>query len=323
MGDDERPDSEGRSQEPLATRPLVGATTTSELVEFGSQERTQLQMVIRRFLRHRLAVVSLLVFILLIFVSFAGNQIARFSYEEVSIGDLSQPPSSKHWFGTDSIGRDSFARVLRGARGSMIVALIVTLLSTTFGTLVGALAGYYRKWVDAGLMRLTDLFLTIPVLAVLLVFAARFRGEKGNLIQIALLIAAFAWTGLARVVRGVFLSLREREFVEAARALGAKDSRIIVRHMLPNAVGPIIVAGTLSVAEAILLETALSFLGFGINPPDISLGRLVADGAQAALTRPWLFYLPGLFLMMIALTVNFIGDGLRDALDPQQTRVRE
>jgi peptide/nickel transport system permease protein len=171
-------------------------------------------------------------------------------------------------------------------------------------------------------MRLTDLFLTIPTLAVLLVVAARYRGSRHSWLPIVLIIAAFAWMPLARLVRGVALSLREREFVEAARAVGASNTRIIFRHILPNSLGPIIVNGTLVVAGAILVETALSFLGFGIQPPDVSLGNLISDGVQAARTRWWLFYPPGLFLLLFCLAVNFVGDGLRDAFDPQQSRVR-
>jgi peptide/nickel transport system permease protein len=202
------------------------------------------------------------------------------------------------------------------------IALIVAGLATTAGALIGAVAGYYRGWVDNLLMRITDLFLVIPSLVVFALLANYVRGEGGNWLQLSFLISAFFWMGIARVVRGVFLSLREKEFVEAARALGASDRRIIFRHLLPNAIGPIIVNATIAVAVAILLEAALSFLGLGVQPPDTSLGVLVAQGQQAAQTRPWLFYFPGLFIIMIALTVNFLGDGLRDAFDPTQRRVR-
>ena len=293
-----------------------------ELVEFGVEAESQWRRVVRRFLRHKLAMLSLFVLVVLAGASFLGDAVARYGYEEQSRTALSSPPSLDHWFGTDTIGHDLFAQVLRGARRSLLVALLVALVSTTFGTLVGALAGYYRGILDQALMRLTDLFLTIPSIAVLLVLASRYRGESGNWLPIAFVIAAFAWMPLARVVRGMFLSLREREFVEAARALGASDRRIILRHLLPNSLAPIIVNATLLVATAILIETALSFLGFGIAPPDTSLGRLVSDGAPAARTRWWLFYLPGLYLMLIALTVNFVGDGLRDAIDPRDAKVR-
>src|SRR5207245_1619131 len=193
--------------------------------------------------------------------------------------------------------------------------ILVALLSTTFGALVGAVAGYFRGWLDTVLMRVTDLFLTIPTLAVLLVVAAKFKTSHNTWIPIVLIIAGFAWMPLARLVRGVALSLREREFVEAARAVGASHVRIIFRHILPNSLGPIIVNGTLVVAAAILVETALSYLGFGIQPPDVSLGNLISDGVQAASTRWWLFYPPGLFLLLFCLPVKFVRDVSRSPFD--------
>lgn len=283
--------------------------------------RPQWRLVLRRFLRHRLATASLFVLLLLVLVSFLGTTISRYGYDDLT-PQLSSPPSFDHWFGTDAIGHDLFARVIRGARRSLLVALLVAVLATTVGATVGALAGYYRGLLDLALMRVTDLFLTIPALAVLLVASSRFRGESGNWLPIAIVISAFAWMPLARIVRATFLSLRERDFVDAARALGASDRRIVFRHLLPNSLGPIIVNATLLVATAILAEAALSFLGFGIAPPDTSLGRLVAEGAVSSRTRWWLFYLPGLYLTLISLSVNFVGDGLRDALDPRQARRR-
>ena len=294
---------------------------SDQLVEFGVEAESQSRRIVRRFVRHRLAMASLVVLLVLMIASFLGETITSYRYDELT-ADTNQSPSLKHWFGTDFIGHDMFTLVLRGARRSILVALIVAALATSFGATVGALAGYYRGFLDNALMRVTDLFLTIPSIAVLLVMASRYRGESGNWMAIALVIAAFAWMPLARVVRGMFLSLREREFVEAARALGASDSRIILRHLLPNSLAPIIVNATLLVATAILIETALSFLGFGIAPPDTSLGRLVADGSNASYTRPWMFYLPGLWLMLICLCINFVGDGLRDAIDPRDAKVR-
>ena len=305
---------------PVGT-PQSAAATSDAMVEFGVEAEAQWRRVLRRFLRHKLAVASLMVLVLLVVASFLGETLARYRYDEYT-DDLSSGPSLSHWFGTNAIGQDTFAQVLRGARRSLLVAFLVAAVSTSFGTLVGALAGYYRGWIDTVLMRLTDLFLTIPTLAVLLVVASRFRGRSGNWVAIALVIAGLAWMYLARLVRGIFLSLREREFVDAARALGASDRRIILRHLLPNALGPIVVNATLLVAAAIGIETALSFLGFGIAPPDTSLGKLVSDGATAARTRWWLFYTPGLYLVLISLCINFVGDGLRDAIDPTTSRVR-
>jgi peptide/nickel transport system permease protein len=183
-------------------------------------------------------------------------------------------------------------------------------------------AGYYRGVIDSLLMRAVDLVLTIPSIAILTLLANKFGSTSVGWLAIAFVLSGLIWAPIARVVRGVVLSLREKEYVEAARALGASDARIIFRHLLPNALGPIIVNLTITVANAILLETALSYLGVGVQPPDTSLGLLVSTGQAAATTRPWLFYFPGLFIIVIALTINFVGDGLRDAFDPTQTRVR-
>ena len=297
----------------------VAQTTTER--EFTVERRSQTQMVIRRFMAHKLAVASLVVFVLVVVISLVGGRFWKYGYADIT-DEFSSPPSLEHPMGTDSIGHDSFAQVLRGAQKSVQVALMVAVLATTIGAVIGALAGYYRGWVDSALMRFTDLVLTIPSIAILAVLAATVTQQAGNWFFVGLVLALLQWTYIARVVRGTFLSLREKEFVEAARALGASDARIMFRHLLPNATGSIIVNATITVAVAILIETALSYLGLGIRPPDTSLGLLISEGQQAATTRPWLFYFPGLVIVIIALTINFIGDGLRDAFDPTQTRVR-
>jgi ABC-type dipeptide/oligopeptide/nickel transport system permease subunit len=297
----------------------VPATTTER--EFTVVRRSQTQMVIRRFMAHKLAVGSLAVFLLMIIISLVGGRFWKYGYADIT-DQFSTPPSLEHPMGTDDIGHDTMAQVLRGAQKSVQVALLVAFLATTIGAVIGALAGYYRGWVDSALMRFTDLVLTIPAIAILAVLASVVASEAGNWFFIGLVLALLQWTYIARVVRGTFLSLREKEFVEAARALGASDARIMFRHLLPNATGSIIVNATVTVAVAILLETALSYLGLGIKPPDTSLGLLISTGQQAATTRPWLFYFPGLIIVIIALTINFVGDGLRDAFDPTQTRVR-
>ena len=289
--------------------------------EFTVAARTQTRMVVRRFLGHRLAVISLVVLIGVFLLALVGGHVWHYSYTFQS-NDFSKAPSLKHPMGTDELGRDSFAQVLRGAQKSVVIALMVAFLSTSFGTLMGAIAGYYGGIVETLIMRFTDLFLTLPFVAVAGVLAYHFGGRPNGWVWLAFILAGLGWMPIARIVRGLFLSLREKEFVEAARALGASDPRIIFRHLLPNAVGPIIVNATLAVAAAILGESALSFIGLGIQPPDTSLGTLVSNGVQAATTRPWLFYFPGLFIIVIVLTVNFVGDGLRDAFDPTQTRVR-
>lgn len=289
--------------------------------EFTVRPRSHGAMVLRRFLHHRLAVGSLIVLFLVMLLALFGGKVWHYSYTFQG-NDLSVGPSLKHPFGTDELGHDTFARVLRGANKSVVIALLVASMSTAFGTLVGAIAGFYRGWIDTILMRATDLMLTIPYYAAAAAIAFQFGNQSNGWVYLAVILAGFAWMVVARIVRGVFLSLREKEYVEAARALGASNRRIIFRHLLPNAVGPIIVNATLIVAAAILAETALSYIGLGIQPPDTSLGQLVAVGQQAATTRPWLFYFPGLFIIVIVLSINFVGDGLRDAFDPTQTRVR-
>ncbi|MGW5654361.1 ABC transporter permease [Streptomyces humi] len=287
--------------------------------EFTVARRSQSQLVLRRFLRHRAAMISLVVFVLIVLWAFVGPHLWHYSYAKYT-NDNSQPPSWKHPFGTDSSGYDAYAQVMRGTQTSLKIAILIALGSTLVGAVWGAVAGFYRGFVDALMMRIADLVLTLPLFAIALVISSR---SGGSWYWIAVVIAGLTWAYVSRVVRSTVLSLREKEFVEATRALGASDTRIIFRHLLPNALGPIIVNATILVATGILTETALSFLGFGVQPPDTSLGLLVAQAQTAVDTRPWLFYIPGAFIIAIALTINFIGDGLRDAFDPRQQRVRQ
>jgi peptide/nickel transport system permease protein len=288
-----------------------------------------------RFFRHKLAVISLIILLAIGLVALFASRVAPYAFDELDLANTTQAPTTKdhHLFGTDQIGRDYLSRVIFGLRTSLWVALFVALLSTAIGTVIGAAAGYFGGWVDNVLMRFTDLILTLPGLAVLLT-ASTFFGANDSVLtigpvsvtipqpmKIGLILALLFWTPLARIVRGVFLSLREKEYVEAAKASGASDVRIIARHMLPNTLGPLIVNATLVVANAILVEAALSFLGFGIQPPNPALGKLIADGQGEGFDLWWLVTFPGLTIVVIALTINFIGDGLRDALDPTQRRV--
>jgi ABC-type dipeptide/oligopeptide/nickel transport system permease subunit len=286
--------------------------------EFTVTQRSQGQLVLRRFMQHRLAVISLIVLLAIVLLAFVGSWSWKYGVEDIT-PDNSVPPSWDHPFGTDAAGHDSFAQVLRGTQISIAIAVLVALSATLVGTIWGATAGYYRGTVDTVMMRIADLILTLPFLAVAAVLS---HNVGGSWWLIALVIAGLYWAYVSRVARGVVLSLREKEFIEAAKAIGAGDARIIFRHLVPNALGSIIVNATILVAIAILLETALSYLGFGVRPPDVSLGLLVNQAQTAVQTRPWLFYIPGVFIILIALTINFIGDGLRDAFDPQQTRVR-
>jgi len=290
--------------------------------EFAVAARSHWQLVLRRFLAHRLAVGSLLVFLFIVAAALFGGSLWRYRYDQFVIPDYSQPPSLKHPFGTNELAVDGLSAVLRGAQKSVQIALIVAFLSTSVGTFIGLVSGFYRGLVDSMLMRFVDLVLTIPSIAILGVLGATLGSKGSSWWSVALILSGLLWAPIARVIRGVVLSLREREFIEAARALGASDARIMFRHLLPNVVGPVIVNATIYIAIAILTESALSYIGLGVKPPDTSLGLLIANGQQAAQTRPWLFYFPGLVIILIALTINFIGDGLRDAFDPRQTRIR-
>ena len=240
-----------------------------------------------------------------------------YSYSSIT-NTFASGPSAAHPFGTDLIGHDMLAQVMAGTLTSMEVALLVAGISTVIGTVVGALAGYYGGIIDQALMRLTDLVLVVPLIAILLVLSSKFNKQADSQLFIGLLLALLFWTYLARLIRGTFLSLREREFIEAEHAIGASTWRIILRHMVPNAAGSIVVNATLTVAGAILIEASLSFLGLGIQPPQVDLGSLIAAGEGDATALPWLFYFPAAFLVLAILAVNFIGDGLRDALDPTQ-----
>ena len=285
------------------------------------QARSQWSYARSRFLRHRLAMTGLVVLILVFAAGAFANYVAPYGVAQLDLEHVYQSPTTlgHHFFGTDEIGRDYLSRVIYGIRTSEEVGVFVAFLSTIIGIVIGAFAGYFGGWIDNILMRITDLVLTLPALAILLTASALWG--QGSQWRVSFILAGFFWTGLARIVRGVFLSLREKEYVEAAKAAGSGDFRIMFRHILPNTLGPIVVAGTLAVAAAIIVEAALSFLGFGIKDPTPSLGKLIASGQQAP-QNWWITLFPGLVLLVIVISINFIGDGLRDALDPQQRRVR-
>jgi peptide/nickel transport system permease protein len=306
--------------EPSEITPYAGPERQFTEREFTVKARTQTQLVVRRFLQHKLAVVSLFVLIAVVLLAFVGGPLWHYSYTTIT-PDNNVPPSTTHPFGTDNLGYDEFARVLRGTQRSLEIAFSVAVLATLIGTIWGAVAGYYRGWLDTLMMRIADLFLTIPILAAGALLSHHF--QSAGWWALALVIAGLAWPAVARIVRGQTLSLREKEYVEAGRSMGAKDGRIIFRHILPNVVGQIIVVVTIQIAFAILLESSLSYLGFGVQPPDTSLGTLIST-SQTALQggQWWLFYFPGIMIILISLSVNFIGDGLRDAFDPSQQRVR-
>ena len=245
----------------------------------------------------------------------------QYSYTTIT-NNLNDPPSWTNPFGTNSIGNDMFAQVMAGVQKDIEIALTVAAIAMLIGVTVGAIAGFYRGWVDSLLMRFVDLVLVLPVLAVLILLSSKLAKQSSNWLGLALIIGLLSWTYVARLVRADFLSLRERDFVEASRALGATNRRIIVKHMLPNAIGPIIVNATLTVALSIILESTLSFLGLGVQPPAVSLGLLVDQGQDSATTEWWLFVFPVVFLVILILSIFLIGDGLREAFDPKKSRVR-
>jgi len=317
------------AQEPSGAPHAQGPTVLAGDEKGLSQGR----LIFRRFVSNKIAVIS--VFIFLIVIGFAASASGVFGipgwwkhdyttlYPPVDGGrpTLTLWPFSlgDHPFGQNNVGKDYFAMTMRGIVNSSYVMFIIGLTGAFIGVVVGAIAGYYRGWVDAVLMRITDIVIVIPVIVIGAVVGTAVGGLGP--VALALFLGFVVWTGIARLVRAEFLSLREREFVEAARVAGASDLRIIFKHILPNAVGVIIVSTTLLIAAAIILETALSFLGFGIRSPEVSLGLLISANESAFQTRPWLFWWPAAFIVLLSLLVNFVGDGLRDAFDPRQKRV--
>jgi peptide/nickel transport system permease protein len=282
--------------------------------------RSRRRTAARRFRQHTLAMISLAILVLIFLFAFIGPLLWHYKYNGDPSFDFSVSPSWSHPFGTDSTGNDMLAFTMRGTQQSLKIAVFIAVFSTVVGAIYGAASGYYKGRVDGWLMRVADLVLTLPIYVVAAVLGHNVGG--GSWWLLGLIVGGLTWAYVARVVRGTVLALREKEYVEAARALGAGDWWIIRKHLLPNAGGVIIVNATVLMATAILTETALSYIGFGIQPPDTSLGLLVNEGQTAVFTRPWLFWIPGLFIIVIVLSVNFIGDGLRDAFDPQGSRVR-
>jgi peptide/nickel transport system permease protein len=278
------------------------------------RERGRFRQSVRRFVRRRPAIGGLAAFLVFVLFAYVGPLLWKYSNTAIT-PDSSVGPSMAHPFGTDGLGHDLLAEVMSGLQESIRVALLIGLFATVLGTWWGVLAGYHRGMVDAALMRFADMLLTIPTIALAAALAATFGGTWWAL---GLILGGTCAPYVARTVRGVALSLREREFVEAARALGASHTRIMLVHLVPNAMAVVIPNIVLLVGGGVLGETTLSFFGFGIRPPETSLGLLVASGQTAMFTRPWLFYFPGVLILVFVLTINFIGDGLHDALNPQR-----
>lgn len=299
------------------------ASIQGDLLSSNSESSTMSMGVWKRFRRHPGALFGMFVLAALIVMALAAP-LSPYDPETSEITARYEPPSSSHLMGTDALGRDLFTRVLYGGQVSLTVGLLVVALSILIGVPVGALAGYYGGAVDAILMRITDAFLSLPSFLVLILLSAillevEIPFLKGNsVLTISFVIGVFSWTTFARLVRAAFLGIRETEFVAASRALGGSDARIMMRHILPNAIGPIIVEATLEFGYAIIEESGLSFLGFGIQPPTPSWGNLLSNAQEYFVKYPWLAIFPGLMIFFSIISINYIGDGLRDAFDPNK-----
>jgi peptide/nickel transport system permease protein len=287
------------------------------------------QMAWLRFRRHKAAMVGAVTLILLFFYAFGGALFYSEAYANQTNTTLRlQAPSWEHPFGTDTVGRDILARTIYGGQISLLIGLFAVILQVTIGIVVGAVAGYYQGWVDSMLMRFTEAVITVPSLFLLLVMAKFFGGKlpdltlfgrtfSGSVVIIIVIIGLTSWPGLARIVRAEFLSIKENEFVLAARATGTPNIQIIFRHILPNAIAPIVVSATLGVAGAILAEAYISFLGLGVQAPTATWGNMITGSANYIEAAPWLWLFPGTLILLTVLSINFVGDGLRDALDPR------
>jgi len=289
----------------LIDRDLV-AVLQEEPQSFGQQAW-------KRFIGHKLAIVGVVLFILMVIAFYIGPELRPYAFDERNIRERAQGPSTAHWFGTDDIGRDLFVRAMRGGQFSIRISVITGLLAAFLGGMLGAIAGFFAGISDTAVNFLINVLLTINSLAILLVLGVKYKITP---LTMAVLLSVLIWTRGARVVRALVIQYKEREFVLAARAAGARSSRIIIRHLMPNIAGALLVEATLLAGTAIILESTLSFLGLGVLPPETTLGTLINDAKGSIDTRPYRVLIPGGIVTMIILSVNFIGDGLRDALDP-------
>jgi peptide/nickel transport system permease protein len=302
--------------------------TVSQSQQVETAPLTLRELVWRRFRRHKMAMAGVVILVLLVLYAIGGAFFFSESFANYTDTRLRlQPPSAEHPFGTDTVGRDILARTIYGGQISLLIGLFAVAVETAVGVLIGAIAGYYGGWIDSLLMRFTEAMFNVPQLFLLLVMARFLAGKiptieflgrtfSGSVIVIIAIIGLTSWMYLARIVRADFLSLKEREFVQAAHTIGARNLAIIFRHIMPNTMAPIIVSATLGVANAILAEAYISFLGLGVQPPTATWGNML-DGAYNYIeSAPWLWVFPGLLILLTVLSINFLGDGLRDALDP-------
>ncbi|WP_175266387.1 ABC transporter permease [Mycobacterium lepromatosis] len=272
-------------------------------------------LVLRRFAHNRTASASLVLLVLLFVACYLLPSLLPYSYDDLDFNALLQPPNTRHWLGTNALGQDLLAQTLRGMQKSMLIGVCVAFISTSIAATVGSIAGYFGRWRDRVLMWMVDLLLVVPSFVLIAIMSPRTKSSD-NIMLLVLLLAGFGWMVSSRMVRGMTMSLRKREFIRAGRYMGVSSRRIIVGHVVPNVASILIIDATLNVGSAILAETGLSFLGFGIKPPDVSLGTLIANGTQSATTFPWVFLCPAGVLVVILVCANLTGDGLRDAFDP-------
>jgi peptide/nickel transport system permease protein len=303
--------------EPITTETATTAKSGVDLSRFASR-RT---LVLRRFLRNKPAVVSLALLVALFIGCYALPPVLPYSYTDLDFYALQQPPSVDHWFGTNALGQDLLALTLRGMQKSMLIGVCVAFISTIIAATVGSIAGYFGGWRDRTLMWIVDLLLVVPSFYLVAIITSQSR-QSATVIWLIVLLSFFGWMISSRIVRGMTMSLREREFVAAARYMGVSDTRVIVRHIVPNVASFLIIDTALNVGAAIMAETGLSFLGLGVKPPDVSLGTLIEDGTNSATTFPWVFLFPAGVLVLIVLCANLTGDGLRDAMDPSARPLR-
>jgi len=284
---------------------------TTETVE---KRLTRMALVRKRFARNKLAVAGLVILVAMFVLAFVGPFFGKHSWDSLDFFSLLQPPSKEHFFGTSQIGGDVYALTLRGLQKSLIIGILVAIFSTGLAAIAGGFAGFYGGKVDRSVMWIIDALLVLPSFLIIAVMSPWFRGRTWLIFVV--LLAAFGWMITARIVRSATMSLRERDFVRAAIYMGIPARKIVFRHLLPNVASILIIDATLNVGGTILSETGLSYLGFGVQPPDMSLGSLIAEGTASALTYPWLFMFAGAALVLTVLAVSFVGDGLRDAFDP-------
>ena len=308
------------------TQPAAAAAAAPEtsVVQKGvhtAQFVSRRSLVVRRFLRNEPAVVALILLAVLFVGCYALPPLLPYSYAQLDYSALQEPPSADHLFGTNSLGQDLLAQTLRGMQKSMLIGLCVAFISATIAAAVGSIAGYFGGWRDSVLMFIVDLLLVVPSFFLIAIVTTRTK-QSGTIIWLILLLAVFGWMISSRMVRGLTMSLRDREFVQAARYMGVANRRIILRHILPNVASILIIDTALNVGSAIMAETGLSFLGFGVQPPDVSLGTLIADGTSSFTTFPWVFAFPAGVLVVILFCAVLVGDGLRDAFDPSSGTLR-